>query len=454
MWSAATSGAGGQEAPPGQLAASSAWTAAALEVGFGQEQADVQFRPRLYLEGRLLAVVQEGGREPEASPVLVDDLGGGTGAGEETGVEVGQLRHQRPADDNARDPRLDGGARGVECVGAVQLELLVGDRLGARLSSVPRGRQSLTTERPPNAARGDGDDEGEHGEQGEGDDDGHDEARGPGRAVGPLECGLLPRRAEHAAEAVNHELDAQEEGDHGKGERRSPEVAAQPPVEHARGDEAARQSRVVQALHPGQPGPVGGGHGVNGRIPVGPQRARTHEHGACAGSRLAQQVDAVAHGHAVALEHPHEGGVALRCRYDDDHLRVGPGGKGRQGVGERRMLLDDGRRFVATPRRHQASAHNHDAGPLPLVEPLGDVAAGGSRTVGGLRGEQEIADHLHPPAEGDRQRAVLAGCHGLGLSYPRFNVGFHSPSIVSPSQTPATPQFGGFLVPLKWERRR
>ena len=116
MWSAATSGAGGHDAPLGQLAASSAWTSAALErplttvsavtsrspmvasgqVGLGQQQADVQLRPGLDLEGRLLAVVQEGGREPEAPPVLVHDLGGGARAGEEARRRGGSARGRAP----------------------------------------------------------------------------------------------------------------------------------------------------------------------------------------------------------------------------------------------------------------------------------------------------------------------------------------------------------------------
>ncbi len=74
------------------------------QVGLGQQQADVQLGPGLDLERGLLAMVQECRREPEAAPVLVDDLGGGAGAGEEARVEVGQLRDQGTADDDARDP--------------------------------------------------------------------------------------------------------------------------------------------------------------------------------------------------------------------------------------------------------------------------------------------------------------------------------------------------------------
>ena len=61
------------------------------QVGLGEEQAHVQLRPRLDLEGRLLTMVQERRREPETPPVLVHDLGGGPRTGEEAGVELGQL---------------------------------------------------------------------------------------------------------------------------------------------------------------------------------------------------------------------------------------------------------------------------------------------------------------------------------------------------------------------------
>ena len=110
------------------------------QVGLGQEQADVQLGAGLDLEGRLLAVVQEGGRQAEAAPVLVHDLGGGAGAGEEPGVEVGQLGHQGAADDHAGDARLDGEPGGVEGVLAVHLEQLVGDGPRARRVRRPRAR--------------------------------------------------------------------------------------------------------------------------------------------------------------------------------------------------------------------------------------------------------------------------------------------------------------------------
>ena len=253
MWSAATSGAGGHDAPPGQLAASSAWTSAALERPLTTVSA-VTSRSPMVASGRSASARSR--RTCSSAPVSISrvdswrwcrNVGGSPRRPRcsctTSEVAPGQAKkpvsrwvssgHQRPADDDARDPRLDGGPRGVERVLPVQLELLVRDGPGARRAAGPRGGQSLATERPPDAARRDGDHEGEDGQQGDGDHDGHDEARGPGGVVGPLQRGLLPGRAEDAAEAVDHELDAQQERDHGQRQWRRPEVAAQPAVEHA-----------------------------------------------------------------------------------------------------------------------------------------------------------------------------------------------------------------------------
>ena len=112
----------------------------------------MQVGPGLDLERRLLAVVEERRREPQPSPVLVDDLGGGARAGEEAGVEVGQLGHERPAGDDARRAGLDGGAGGVEGVLSVDLELGVRDRPPSRDAPRPWCRQPVAPERPPDAA--------------------------------------------------------------------------------------------------------------------------------------------------------------------------------------------------------------------------------------------------------------------------------------------------------------
>ena len=418
------------------------------QVGLGQQQAHVEFRPRLDLEGRLLAMMQERGREPEAATVLVHDLGGGSRAGEEPRIEVGQLRHQRPAHDDARGAGFDGDPRGVERVLPVQFELIVRDRPGSRRPTGPRGGQALAPEGAPDAARRDGDHDGQHGEQGHGDHDRDDEAGGPGGVVGPLQRGLLAGRAEHPAQTVDHELDAQQQRDHGQRERRRPEVAAQPPVQHARGDEPARQPRVVQALHAGQPRPVLGRCGV-GRPAAGrPEGAGAHQHRPRAGSGLTREVDPVAaparlaRSSACTSAGSRSAGSMTTITWESARAANAP-----QRVGEVRMRVHDARRIVETARRDQAPADDHDARTLPLLEPAGDVAARGPRAVGGLRGQQEIADHLHPAAERHGEGAVGPGCSGRGSHHPRVVVGSHSSSIVSPSGPPAPPQFGGIALP-------
>ena len=165
------------------------------QVCLGQEQADVQVGPGLYLERRLLAVMEECRREPQPSPVLVDHLGGGARAGEEAGVEVGELGHECPADDHARRTGLDGGTRGVQGVLAVDLELCVRDRAAPGGAARPGCRQSVTPECSPDAPRGDRHHQGEHRQQHDGDDEGDDEAREPRRRV-RARCSALCWRGE------------------------------------------------------------------------------------------------------------------------------------------------------------------------------------------------------------------------------------------------------------------
>ena len=136
----------------------------------------MQLCPSLDLERGLLAVVQEGRRQPQPTPVLVHDLGGGARAGEEADVEVRQLGHECAADDDAGGAGLDGGPSGVEGVLSVQLQLVVCDGAGARRARGPRRWEVLAAEGPPDAARRDGDDDREDGQQNQGDHDGDDEA--------------------------------------------------------------------------------------------------------------------------------------------------------------------------------------------------------------------------------------------------------------------------------------
>jgi len=109
MWSAATSGAGGHDAPPGQLATSSAWTSAALERPLTTVSA-VTSRSPMVESGR--SARPGAGERGSSAPVSISrvdswrwcrkvggsprrprcsctNLGSGTRAGEEAGIEFG-----------------------------------------------------------------------------------------------------------------------------------------------------------------------------------------------------------------------------------------------------------------------------------------------------------------------------------------------------------------------------
>ena len=160
---------------------------------------------------------------------------------------------------------------------------------------------------------------------------------------------------------------------------------------------------------------------------------------------------------AAALQVPHQLGIPLGGGHDDDDLRVGPCREGAQRVDQVRV----GAQHVGGPdparaaRRHQTPAEDDDARPLPLLEPAADVTAGGARAVGGLRGEQEVADHLDPPAQGDRDGAVGPG-RGFGGPGHRVDRATHAGTIVSPPERPAPPRLGDSCrlreggAPLSW----
>ena len=305
----------------------------------------MQVRTGLDLEGRLLAVMQERRRQPEPSPVLVDDLGGGARAGEEAGVEVRELGHERPAGDDARCARLNGGAREVEGVHARR------SRAGrGRWGACPRGRSAQGAGRPsPPSARQMPREvmattRASTASRATAMTTVDDEAGEPGGGVGALQSVLLAGRAEDAAESVDHEVDAQQQGDGGQHQRRRPEVAAQPAVEQARGHEPARQPGVVEALHAGEPGTLVGRRGVDGRVGVGPHGAGTNQHGAgCprpSRRRGRSQSRTVTPQRSRAAD---QLGVPLGGHHGDD-LRVVAGREGTERAGELRVAAQGSRR--------------------------------------------------------------------------------------------------------------
>ncbi len=161
------------------------------EVHLGQHQAYVQVRSGFQLERRLLAVVQEGGREPQPAAVLAHHLRGCTRAREESALKVGQLGDQRTADDDTGRTGRDRVARRVERALTVECQQRVGHRARSGRAAGPRARKSFAAEGPPDAAGRHGDDDGEHGHEHGGDDEGHHEAVEPRCAIGALQCILL-----------------------------------------------------------------------------------------------------------------------------------------------------------------------------------------------------------------------------------------------------------------------
>ena len=467
MWSAATSGAGGHDAPPGQLAASSAWTSAALERPLTTVSA-VTSRSPMVASGRSASARSR--RTCNSAPVSISRVDswrwcrkvGGSPRRPRcscTTSEVAPGQAKKPVSrwvssgtrapptmtPEAPDSTAARVASSASSPSSSSSSCAIGPR--ARRAAGPGRREPLPTERAPDASGRDGDDEGQHGEQDEGDHDGDDEARRPRGVVGPLQRGLLPGRTEDPAEPVDHELDAQQERDHGQRQRRRPEVAAQPPVQDARGDEAARRPRIVQTVHPGQPGPVVGGRDVKGGFAVGAQRAGAHEDGPGAGAGLAREVHRVAHGHAATLECLDQRGVPFGWCHHHDHLGVGTGGELTQGVREIGMMVHGHRRARAEVPGQPAGRRGSRC-PAPAIP----------RAVGRCRGRRPASCRWAPPAGGGRRRpppvgrgprgsSVHPGRRGHVASLPRVGVSFHSPSIVSPPGGSAPPQFGGIALP-------
>ena len=332
MRSAATSGAGGHEAPLGHPAASSACTSAALERPL-ITMSEVTSRSPMVAIGRSASARSR--RTCSSAPVSISSVDswrwwrnvGGSPSRPRCSWTTSEV-----APGQAKKPVSRWVSSGTSAPPTMTPDAPASTaaRVASRASSPstsswacaigpsPRGaacpgcRQTLAPEGPPDAARGDGHHEGEHGQQHDGDDDGDDEAGEPGRRVGALQRALLARRAEDPAEAVDHEVDTQQQRDGGQDERRRPQVAPQPAVQQPRRDEAPRRAWVVEPLHADQPGTVVGGRGVDRRVGVGSHRAGAHEHGACPGAGLAREVDRVAHLEAAALEGADQRGVPLR----------------------------------------------------------------------------------------------------------------------------------------------
>ena len=320
---------------------------------------------------------------------------------------MGELGDERAADDHAGGAVTDGLAGHVEDVLAVEGEQRVRRRpgaLGPHPARGPRGRQALAAQGAPDAPGGHGDHDRQDGEQRHADDDGDQHPREPRGVIGVLQGPLLPGRVEHVTEPVHHELQSQEERQRGQDERGGPEIASQAPVEQPRGDETPGQAGIVEALHAGQPRSVFARRGIGGRVGVGtgvPVRIRTVRPPApvtqCRSAPGASETPSPSSSRATLVV------LLRRVGHHHDDLGVGTGGEGGEGGGELRVGAEGFGRagLPGAAADDQLAADDDDARPLPFGQLLGDVAAGGQRAGGGGRGQEEVAEHHDPAAEGD-----------------------------------------------------
>ena len=479
MRSAATSGAGGHDAPPGQLAASSAWTSAALDRPLTTVSA-VTSRSPMVASGRSASARSR--RTCSSAPVSISRVDswrwcrnvGGSPRRPRcscTTSEVAPGQAKKPvsrwvSSGTSAPPTMTPDAPASTAARVASRASVpsisscacaIGPR--ARRAAGPGGRQALAAERPPDATRGEWRPRGAStASSATAMTTVDDEAREPGGVVGPLQRGLLAWRAEERGRGRRPRTRrAADSAIDGQRERRRPEVAAQPPVQHARGDEATRQPRIVQALHAGQPGPVVGGRGVHRGVAVGPQRAGAHEHRARARRRSRRPGRSPSR--TVTPRRSRvcaTAGIALGGRHHGDHLGVGAGGERSQRVGELRVLLDDAGRIVGgAAGRHEPAAQDDDARALPFRRAAGrcrgrrrrelSVGSGGSR-------RSPMTSTLRPRATGS-VRSTSASAAGPRL-HPRVGFCSHSSSIVSPSGASDPSQLGGFALPEGCGARR
>ena len=331
--------------------------------------------------------------------------------------------------------------------------------LPARGAARPRRRQPVAAEGPPDAPRGDGHHDGQHRQQRDRDDEGDDEAREPRGGVGALQRALLARRAEDAAEAVDHEVDPQQQRDGGQDEGRRPQVAPQPAVQQARGDEAAGRRGSSSRSMPASHGRSSDGAASIGGLASG-RHASRRARAPCACRRRSRTrgrprrvtLDAAALSRAATSSGSRSG-----RGHHDDHLRVGPPRERAQRVGELGVGAAARRRARAEPWQPGATRRPQTTtmpGPCHSSSRRAMSRQAARELSVGLGREQQVADHLDPPAQ--RRRGWCgrppAPCRGSPVAARRRRCSCRAHRVTFGGPTP--PHWGGSAPPEGGRRRR
>ena len=386
-----------------------------------QQHPGVQLGTGLQLDPAHPLVVQEDRREPQAPTVLLHHLAGGPHVGVEADPEVGELRLEGGGGDEAGIAAAGQPPRRVAC-GVVRAGLGTHALQGAAAEDRPH----------PSAQQAE--DQGQHGQHDEGHGGGDEHLVGQVRLMGVADGPCRQPGPEMVEDPWRHRH-PQEAGD-GERDQQPPGVAPQAAVERAGHDETGEGRRVGQPVQPDEPGrvPIGlGGErtppptgrrladrprlGVGGRVELGlgTGAARRvgmlpglHPHHADAGGRVEVQVD------GAELLDPlgGDGGDGLGVGVvaglvgpglaDDPPLLEGeePGQRPRQlGVGVHRPPALRERR-AGGGQVEQVAGDDEDARTVPGVEGPGELPRGRRRRGRGLGGQEEVAHHHDPAAEG------------------------------------------------------
>ncbi len=256
-----------------------------------------------------------------------------------------------------------------------------------------------------------------------------------------LQGALLAGGTEDVTEPVNDEVEPKQERERGQHQRRRPQVAPQATVEQARGDEAAGQPGIVEALHPDQPRAIVARRGVDGRVGVGAEGPGADQHGALAGARHAVEVDAAARSTPRALERSRRG-RGSRSAGSTTTTTSESGRAANAASAAVSALWAPARRPVPDLRgsRRPPAGRRARRCPDPASPPASARCRGWSPGSSARFGrQQQVAQHHGPPAERDPHRrrpgSVSATRSSVSTSLP-------CTPIVSPLEGRAGPLRG------------